>query len=391
MTARHAASSVSVAAALRTTPALLTSTSRRPCRSTTVSKARSIERASVTSSCTASAPISSPQRCAPSISMSARTTTPPASLRPAAIARPMPRAPPVTTQTLPSRRKRPMVAPALLEFDALAMSEHHDVRRSVGMTDDHFIGNADEQSVFDDAGNRVEARCERMRVTDRLEMTVEDPVAAVGHETLAVFHPCRDLQVAVISRIGQQLAQQTLGALPAERNHLDGQREAPETLENLLVVHYRNHFLRRGRHDLFPQQARSAALDHASLMIDLVGAVDRHIEPVHCAKIRERHAELECEFTRCIGRRHAGDLETLPDALRQSANKPVGRRTRSQSDLHAGLQVMIHRLDAGCQLRLVLFGLRRHACIARFDMCCHSLLHVSRYSSRKCSVHKLVG
>ena len=119
MTSLHSAGVTSRAGRWMHVPALLTRTSTRPRESTTAPTALPTAAGSVTSASNASAftpsahtsSMTGPQLGAERTSMA---MSPPASASATASARPMPRFAPVTTHTLPSRRKRsrtPMAIP----------------------------------------------------------------------------------------------------------------------------------------------------------------------------------------------------------------------------------------------------------------------------------------
>jgi hypothetical protein len=93
----HSASSFSSTVPTALTPALLTRMSMRPKRSATASIAASTDARSATSATKPSRRSSSP-----STAMSRTATADPRSARASAVARPIPEAPPVTTETRPA-------------------------------------------------------------------------------------------------------------------------------------------------------------------------------------------------------------------------------------------------------------------------------------------------
>jgi hypothetical protein len=56
---------------------------------------------------------------------------------------------------------------------------------SVGISDEHRIGPADEQTTFHHADNVPDALIEPRRIGDAAEVAIDDPISAIGDEWLA--------------------------------------------------------------------------------------------------------------------------------------------------------------------------------------------------------------
>src|SRR5438093_844638 len=128
-TRSHSASVISVASKYALTPALFTSTSIAPRAPATASIARRTSPSAVTSA-RRNSTTPPPRACttsrAAASSRSTNVTSAPSSANFSTIARPMPRAPPVTNATLPASRRIGCVSPAL-PARARALAERLDV------------------------------------------------------------------------------------------------------------------------------------------------------------------------------------------------------------------------------------------------------------------------
>ncbi len=117
-------------------------------------------------------------------------------------------------------------------------------------------------------------------------MAVEDEIAAVGDDGLAVAHAPFDAD-AGNAVVGKGFLHHALGLLPGELHHLDRQRKAAEAVDDLALVADGDHALRGVGDDLFPEQAGAAALDHVEVAVDFVGAVDGQVDLADLDAVRQ--------------------------------------------------------------------------------------------------------
>ena len=182
------------------------------------------------------------------------------------------------------------------------------------------------------------------RVLDLSRGHVVDQVAAVGdHQAPVGLAQARRRQVELGGDVGQPLARMHM----PEPHHLDRQREPAQRL-HLLGGVGDDHTPARGLPDqLLAQQRRAAALDQRQARPDLVGPVDRQVDPLDVVQPDDGDAQLPRQFGRGVGGRHALDVQ-FP--RRQRLDEPGGGRAGAQAHHHAGLD----QLGRGLAGRLLL-------------------------------------
>ena len=147
---------------------------------------------------------------------------------------------------------------------------------------------------------------------------------------------------------------------PQHRGTPRSHREAgPERVAQLRLVDDHDELVRDDLDHLLPQQGAAAALDQIQIGIDLVGTVDRDVEPRELVQRGQRNTQLLGLFFGSDRSRHGDDV--LERAIFQEHPEPLdrerGRRARAQADLHAARHIIINSLVADLLLELVL---RRH-------------------------------
>ena len=133
--------------------------------------------------------------------------------------------------------------------------------------------------MLDDARYRVQRSRQARRIGYSSKMGIDNPVAAIGDKNVAVL-ALSDHHLPGNATFRKCLGHRAPGRGQAERNDLDRQRKAAETFDPFGFIGDHDHAIRGRGHDLFPQQRAAAALDEIERGIDLVGAIDRQIEPV---------------------------------------------------------------------------------------------------------------
>src|ERR1700719_4043058 len=133
--------------------------------------------------------------------------------------------------------------------------------------------------MLDDTRNGAERLCKTRRIRYAPEMSIHDPVAAIGDEnvTVAAFS---DPYLAGNAAIGERLFDCVPRRGEPEGDDLDRQRETAERLDPFCLVRDHDHALRGRRHDLFPEKSAAAALDEVERGVNFVGAIDGQVEAV---------------------------------------------------------------------------------------------------------------
>ena len=177
-----------------------------------------------------------------------------------------------------------------------------DDDRARAASHDHRVGQADEQSVVDDAGHRVQAGGQSDGVLDPAKPTVQDVVPLVGHQGPAIS---ARTQHRLHAQFGEALGQR----LPRELHHLDRQRKLAES-RHLLVESTMMTTRRLSDATTFSRSSAPPPPLMTSARIGLVGAVDRQVQSGHLVETEERDAFALGELT-TLRRRHAAHAESL--------------------------------------------------------------------------------
>ncbi len=146
--------------------------------------------------------------------------------------------------------------------------------------------------------------------------------------------PGRERDRAVTSGLGGNRLDQPHRRHQSEAHHLDRQREQAERRDQLALVGDHHHPVRRRGHDLLAQQRAAAALDHAQLIVDLVGAVDRQIELRRLVERGQRDAELLGLHPRGLRGRDADHVQALRHLLAQRRDEAGRRRSGAKAKPH---------------------------------------------------------
>src|SRR6202165_2079650 len=187
--------------------------------------------------------------------------------------------------------------------------------------DDGGAGHAEEESVFDDAGDLVQRHAERG--VDGPEASVQAQVAIVRLEGPARRHP-------ELRPPAQGLDRPT-GRLPHEGQHLDRYRSASEPAHQLALVRDQHESPAGMGDDLLSKQRAASPLEAVDRRVDLVGTVDGQVErPVDC--LRDRDATGLGLGPALVRGRDCTDLETVSHLLGQPLDEVAGRATGPQPD-----------------------------------------------------------
>src|SRR6266566_2335492 len=206
------------------------------------------------------------------------------------------------------------VLPAVLKLRPL--DDAHAVRAG----DDRGLGQPDEQTMLDDAGNLRKPIGKQWRLDDPRQRRVENEVTRLRDESMAVPGPP---QADGPGRAGSRRGalDRTSGCRKPERHHFDEQRAA-------------------------------SPLDQRQVRSDLVGTVDREVEFGRLVEGRQRQPQPLGVGAGGPGGRHPDDVEPGAHAIRQQLDEVFGGRAGAQPEAHAGLDEFERR---GGGLALVIF------------------------------------
>ena len=203
------------------------------------------------------------------------------------------------------------------------------------------------------------------RVVDAFKMQIDHEVVLVGAYFLAVRIQSQHRLIA----LGFELLDDLAGA---ERNHLDGQRELADGVHHLGFVDDPDDLVGIGRHDLLPQQCSAAALDAIEVLVDLIGAVDGHIDVIDVIDVHDLDAEAFGLFLRAAGGGDAGELQSF---LLHAAAEFIHQEPYGGTGAESGDHAVVNKLggfDAGRLLHCVLLCFI-HAFSLLYGRCAASL------------------
>ena len=220
------------------------------------------------------------------------------------------------------------------------------------MADDHNVTDIYEQPVFNHTRNLVQHQCQLTRVADPLQMQVQNVVALIRHQRPVAIHPQGHIARQHIHR-HQHFLDQSFRGLPAKRNDLNRQWKRPQLLHFLRRICDDDHQIGRGRHNLFLQQSSPTALDQRQLLVKLIRAVNRHVQPFRLIQRGDMNANLPRQLGSAGRGRHPHNLQPLlAHPLAQTAHHPSGSRSGAQPHLHAIFNE-IYRAFGGDELGFV--------------------------------------
>ena len=194
----------------------------------------------------------------------------------------------------------------------------------------NFRGEANKQPMLDQSDYMIEFSGQRLRFDRGVEGAIEDVMASVADEEVAVG-------ISTQCRTSAQGRQLTGGCFPAELNHFDGHREfRSEAGDQLAFVNHNNEAAAHAGDDFFPQQRAAVAFNQIQCsLLDLIGTVDSHLDPRHVSEAGERNSQgssLRGGIFRC---RNADESKTLTHSSAESLDSERGRGTGTESDDHA--------------------------------------------------------
>src|SRR5262245_50637454 len=97
-------------------------------------------------------------------------------------------------------------------------------RNTIRSGNDGGVGDAEEQTAFDDPWYQLQRILQRLGIGNLAECAIEDEVAAVGLER-PPFRGDSQLDLTLAASIGGQHLDHVAGGGQAEANHLNGQRK----------------------------------------------------------------------------------------------------------------------------------------------------------------------
>ena len=160
---------------------------------------------------------------------------------------------------------------------------------------------------------------------DALQVQIHHEVVLVGAHFLAFGVKTQHRLVAALLELLDHMA-------GAERDDLDRQRELADGVHHLGLVHDPHDLVGVGGHDLLPQQGSAAALDAVEVLVDLVSAVNGHVDVVHVIDVHDLDAVAFGLSLGAAGSSHAGELEafflmTAAELIYQELNGRTGAET----------------------------------------------------------------
>ena len=206
-------------------------------------------------------------------------------------------------------------------------------------------------------------------IGDHAELAVEDPVAAVGAEKLAG-------RIAPRLRLGAEPAQAVGCGLPAERHDLDRHRRgSAKPLNQLPAIGDDDQPIARRRDDLFAQQGAAETLDQVERAdLDLVGAVDRDVDPPVFGEAGERDAAARAWAALRSEVGMPTDAQAVANPADQRLDGKLGGRAGAETDDHAVLDQGRRSFGRGPLLGVAVHqaraprGARAASCRSRFSL-----------------------
>mmetsp|Transcript_35931 Transcript_35931/g.92857 ORF Transcript_35931/g.92857 Transcript_35931/m.92857 type:complete len:333 (+) Transcript_35931:78-1076(+) len=219
-----------------------------------------------------------------------------------------------------------------------------------------------EQAVVHDAHGVLQLLACSHRVLDgRCELQVHDVVSVVGDRRLVavkfVVGHVAQAQDWLASCQCWQLGDLPHGVLVAEGDDFHRHREAgAEASAHLGLVHDDNELLRAHLHDLLSEQSTTAALHEVELGINLVCAVDGHVDIGVGVQGRQGDAQGLRLLLGADGCRDGDDVLQLSTLQLLAHTLNCKRRCRacSKADDRAALDIVVHGFVADQPLQLIL-------------------------------------
>ena len=208
---------------------------------------------------------------------------------------------------------------------------------TVGAGNDGNGGQAEKETMLDDARNGVKGIRKRSCIGNAAKRCIDNEMSTVGYEGLAAG-------LAQHQRTGKAelfrcLCDGDFGGSETKRIDLDRQWEAAERLDQLGLVGDHDHARRGRRDDLLAQQRTAAALDQRKCWIDLVGTVDGKVELGCLFQRRQRNRQLAAKRGGPFRRRHADDLHAGRNLFGQQADEFLGGGTCTDAQAHTALDI----------------------------------------------------
>ena len=182
-----------------------------------------------------------------------------------------------------------------------------------------------EQTAFDDTHELGDAGLERLRVTDREAVHVEDHVAVVRKAALP------------INRLAAELHQFASDVRPRHGDHFDRKREGAEHRHHLRSVNDADEALCHRGDDLLAGKRRTAALGQAEAPIRLIRPVHIDRQPIDRVEIDDLNADGAKQARALLRARHGGFDGVAPGL--EGADEVVDGRAGADADDPAVRQV----------------------------------------------------
>lgn len=164
-------------------------------------------------------------------------------------------------------------------------------------------------------------------------MHVEDDVAIVGHNALAVH------------RVAAELDQLTGHMAARHGDYLDRQREGTQHWNKLAAVGDADEGLGYRRYDFLAGKGRAATFDQVQVGIALVGTVDIKLQLADAVQLIDRDAMAFQALGRGLGAGHRAIECAL--VLGQGVDEEVGGRTGADADDAFFIQLRQNEVDSG--------------------------------------------
>jgi phosphoglycolate phosphatase len=211
---------------------------------------------------------------------------------------------------------------------------------ALGAGDDRGASQTDEQPVLHHPRDRRQFRGENVRPRNALKRGIEDEVAAVRDERMAV-RAAPQLRGPGRVRGGSRRFDRAAGRGETERHHLDRQGKVAEQRDPFGVIGNHEHAGGGRGDDLLTQQRAPTPFDQTQVGRDLVSAVDGEIEFRRVVEGGQRNGKALGVRAGCLRSGHPDDVEPGAHALGEKLDEVRGGRAGAEAQAHA----VVHKIE----------------------------------------------
>ena len=202
------------------------------------------------------------------------------------------------------------------------------------MADQHPVRQPAEQAGGQEAGNAAQNRICQPRILDRPEFQIDDPIAPVGDEGLALdLAQSHAFVCDVIIKALEFGANRVKRGTRIEGRDLHRQRERAQPVDLLAHIRNDNDLQCRLGDNLLAQQGPAPALDEHKIPIELVRTVDGKMQPGRPRGIHDRDLRFSGQSLDALRTRHAHDIgDPLAGHGTERGEKHLGRTAASKTE-----------------------------------------------------------